>query len=77
MSSRKKLRWPVRFLAAVFGIATLGFAIGSIWGVLGFGPSKAFGFVALGVIFLWGAVKGETPPWLATQYWEARYPPKE
>ena len=76
MSRRTKLRWPVRFLAAVFGCASLGLAIAAMWGFLGFTPSKAFGFAALGVVFLWGAIKGETPPWLAAQYWEKRYPPK-
>ena len=77
MSRRGKLRWPVRFLAAVFGLASLGFAVGALWGFMGLPASKAFGFAALGVVFLWGAAKGETPPWLATQYWEKRYPPKQ
>ena len=77
MSSQTKLRWPVRFLAAVFGLFSLGLGIGSLWGFMGAAPSKAFGFAVLGVIFLWGAVKAETPPWLATEYWEKRFPPKQ
>ncbi|HEX8850651.1 MAG TPA: hypothetical protein VF761_14070 [Gemmatimonadaceae bacterium] len=77
MVRQGKLEWPVRFLAAVFGVASLGLAAGALWRFLGLERTKAFGFAALGVIFLWGAVRGETPPWLATQYWEKRYPPKQ
>ena len=77
MPRRVKLWWPVRLVAGFFGLASLGFAVGALYGFLGFTVGKAFGFAVLGVIFLWGAVKGETPPWLATKYWEQRLPPKE
>ena len=64
MSRRFKLEKPVRFLAGVFGLFAL---VSGVFGFLGQGKidwDHALGFSALGLLFLYGAVRGESPAWL-------------
>jgi hypothetical protein len=60
---RFKLEKAVRFLAGVFGLIALGFAVSAFFGQE-IDWDHALGFSAVGVLFLYGAVRGESPAWL-------------
>ena len=64
MGKRYPLERPVRILAGAFGLIVGGLGVSEFWTAGPVDWYDALTFSALGVLFLYGAIRGESPAWL-------------
>ena len=64
MGRRFRLGIPVRIASGVLALVGVPFVIATLRDGDGIDWKGAGGFIALGVLFLYGAIRGESPAWL-------------
>ena len=69
MDRRFRLNVPVRIAAGVIAVVGVPFVISTLRDDHGIDWKRAISFAALGLLFLYGALRGESPAWLEPSSW--------